>query len=420
MVTRNALLNLVGHLAPLLAALIFVPPLISRLGTERFGFLALAWVLVGYFSLFDLGLGRTLSRLVAERIGTPRETGLPQRSYTALSLTLFLGVAAGVVLVAAADLVCARVLKLSAPLMPEAVPALRILALCLPLVTVTAALRGLLEAGGRFDWVNGIRVPLGILTFAAPLAASTWAPDLVSLALALALVRAAAFLAHWAGCARLYPALTKIAWPHWDAAREMLGYGVWLSVSNVVGPLMVYLDRFVIGATLAVSAVAYYTAPYEVVTRLWLIPSAITGVLFPAMAAATPERAATLYRSGLRSVLILVVPLTVLLAFSAFEWLDAWLGRDFAEKSARVAQVLCVGTAINCVAYVPFTLLQARGRADLTAKTHFAELPIYLVLLSILVSAWGIEGAAIAWALRCAADAAALFFLARRYMAFSS
>ena len=72
MVTRNALLNLVGHLAPLLAALIFVPPLISRLGTERFGFLALAWVLVGYFSLFDLGLGRTLSRLVAERIGTPR------------------------------------------------------------------------------------------------------------------------------------------------------------------------------------------------------------------------------------------------------------------------------------------------------------------------------------------------------------
>ena len=200
----------------------------------------------------------------------------------------------------------------------------------------------------------------------------------------------------------------------------MLGYGVWLSVSNVVGPLMVYLDRFVIGATLAVSAVAYYTAPYEVVTRLWLIPSAITGVLFPAMAAATPERAATLYRSGLRSVLILVVPLTVLLAFSAFEWLDAWLGRDFAEKSARVAQVLCVGTAINCAAYLPFTLLQARGRADLTAKTHFAELPIYLVLLSILVSAWGIEGAAIAWALRCAADAAVLFFMARRYMAFSS
>ncbi len=420
MLTRNALLNLVGHLAPLLAALIFVPPLISRLGTERFGFLALAWILVGYFSLFDLGLGRTLSRLVAERIGTPRETELPQRSYTALSLTLVLGATAGIVLFVAANLICTRVLKLSAPLTPEAISALRILALCLPLVTVTAALRGLLEAGGRFDWVNGIRVPLGILTFAAPLAASTWAPGLVSLALALALVRAAAFLAHWAGCAHLYPALTKIAWPRWNAAREMLAYGVWLSVSNVVGPLMVYLDRFVIGATLAVSAVAYYTAPYEVVTRLWLIPSAITGVLFPAMAAAAPERAATLYRNGLRSVLILVVPLTVLLAFFAFEWLDVWLGRDFAEKSARVAQVLCVGTAVNCAAYLPFTLLQARGRADLTAKTHFAELPIYLVLLSILVSAWGIEGAALAWAVRCAADAAVLFFMARRHMAMTS
>ncbi len=200
----------------------------------------------------------------------------------------------------------------------------------------------------------------------------------------------------------------------------MLSYGVWLSVSNVVGPLMVYLDRFVIGATLAVSAVAYYTAPYEVVTRLWLIPGAITGVLFPAMAAATPERAAALYRNGLRSVLIVVVPLAVLLVFFAFEWLDAWLGRDFAEKSARVAQVLCVGTAVNCAAYLPFTLLQARGRADLTAKAHFAELPVYLVLLSICVSAWGIEGAALAWAVRCAADAAVLFLMARRHMAMTS
>jgi O-antigen/teichoic acid export membrane protein len=211
--------------------------------------------------------------------------------------------------------------------------------------------------------------------------------------------------------------LTVLGWPEGCAAREMLGYGAWLTVSNVVGPLMVYLDRFVIGALLAVSAVAYYTAPYEVVTRLWLIPAAITGVLFPAMSAASFDQLKTLYRKGIAVVLAAVVPLALLLAVFAYNWLDAWLGPDFAAKGARAAQLLCIGTAVNCAAYLPFTLLQARGDAHLTAKVHLAELPAYLVLLWILVPRWGIEGAALAWTLRCAADAGMLFLLAHRRLA---
>ena len=87
MLARNALLNLAGHAAPLAAALIAFPVLVARLDPDRLGFLSIAWVLVGYFSLFDLGLGRALSRLVAERTGTPDETKLPELSQTALGLT---------------------------------------------------------------------------------------------------------------------------------------------------------------------------------------------------------------------------------------------------------------------------------------------------------------------------------------------
>src|SRR5687768_3823520 len=113
MLARNALLNLAGHGAPLLAALFLLPPLVLRLDAERFGFLALAWALVGYFSLFDLGLGRALSRLVAERRGADREHDLPDLSKTALSLTLALGAAAGLILFAAARPICASLLNLS-------------------------------------------------------------------------------------------------------------------------------------------------------------------------------------------------------------------------------------------------------------------------------------------------------------------
>ena len=44
-----------------------VPPLVRLLGVDRFGVLALAWIIVGYFSLFDLGMGRALTKLVADK-----------------------------------------------------------------------------------------------------------------------------------------------------------------------------------------------------------------------------------------------------------------------------------------------------------------------------------------------------------------
>ena len=64
---RNVFWNLLGTGAPLLVAIVAIPMLIEGMGTARFGVLTLAWMVVGYFSLFDLGLGRALTKLVAER-----------------------------------------------------------------------------------------------------------------------------------------------------------------------------------------------------------------------------------------------------------------------------------------------------------------------------------------------------------------
>ena len=67
--SRNTVLNLVGQCAPLVVAIFAIPLLIRGLGTDRFGVLTLAWVVIGYFSLFDLGLSRALTMLVAEKLG---------------------------------------------------------------------------------------------------------------------------------------------------------------------------------------------------------------------------------------------------------------------------------------------------------------------------------------------------------------
>ena len=95
---RNTILNMVGQAIPLLIGVIVIPLIVRGLGTDRFGLLSLAWVILGYFSLFDLGLGRATTKFVAEVLGKGELARLPGLVWTSFVLHLLLGIAAAVLL----------------------------------------------------------------------------------------------------------------------------------------------------------------------------------------------------------------------------------------------------------------------------------------------------------------------------------
>ena len=88
---RNTVLNLIGLGAPLMVAIFAIPFLIDGLGTDRFGILTLVWAAIGYFGLFDLGLGRALTQIVAKKLGTDREQEIPTLVWTALFVMSVVG-----------------------------------------------------------------------------------------------------------------------------------------------------------------------------------------------------------------------------------------------------------------------------------------------------------------------------------------
>src|SRR5206468_4783735 len=63
---------------------------------------------------------------------------------------------------------------------------------------------------------------------------------------------------------------------------KLLRFGSWVTVSQLISPVLVYLDRMLIASFVSLSAVTLYTVPYEVMTRLRLIPSSMMGTLYPA------------------------------------------------------------------------------------------------------------------------------------------
>ncbi|MFO0102495.1 MAG: hypothetical protein ACK53J_11150, partial [Betaproteobacteria bacterium] len=153
---RNFLLNLVGNLAPLAAALLAVPLLLELAGVERLGVLALIWTVTGYLSLLDLGLGRVFVRRFARAdtaADLQREAALLRRVCLGAGL-LALGTGA----LLALALPFAHWLGPDSALAPELPAAVWAVALTLPAVIVTSLLRGALEGRMRFGASNALKL----------------------------------------------------------------------------------------------------------------------------------------------------------------------------------------------------------------------------------------------------------------------
>lgn len=416
---RNSILNLLGQGAPLIAAIFAIPILIAGLGTDRFGVLTLVWVVIGYFSLFDLGLGRALTQQVAEKLGHGREEDVPPLVWTGLALMALLGAVGALALLGLSPWLVRTVLKIPVDLQQDTIAAFYVMAASIPFVITATGLRGVLEARQQFGLVNLNRAALGVFMFAGPLLVLPFSHDLAPLVAILVGGRIASWLGYLVSCLRAMPSLGRATGLDRGAIPALLNFGAWMTVSNVIGPLMVYLDRFLIGALVSVGAVAYYATPYEVVTKLWIVPGAVASVLFPAIAASIRHnraRAAQLYKWGVKYVFIAVYLPALILVALAQEGLEFWLGREFAWHGAAVMQWLALGVLVNSLAQLPFALIQGAGRPDLTAKFHLIELPFYLAGGWWLIQQYGIEGAAVAWVIRAAVDAAALFYAAERLL----
>jgi len=411
---RNAVWNLLSLVTPMVVALGTIPALIRTLGTDRFGILTLAWMLIGYCSLFDLGLGRALTRLVSEGFG---RRNLACAVWTALVLMLALGCAGALIFASASGLLANSALKVPVALRAETIVSLRWIAAAIPLVTLTAGLRGILEARQHFGSLSILRTVTGVLTFVGPLAAARYWGSLSAVILTIAAIRLGSAVAHFILCAVLAPELLSDRHVRLREVGPLFRFGGWLTISNLISPLMVSIDRFLIGMFLSVAEVGYYATPFEIVTKLQIIPSALTGVLFPAFSHALVNdraRARQLYTHGLTIALALLLPLTVIMVTFAHAGLALWLGADFAMHGYRALQLLAIGVLINASAYLPASFLHAAGRPDVTAKLHMIEFPLYIPLVCWLIRAFGIEGAACAWVLRVTLDAALLFWMAER------
>jgi O-antigen/teichoic acid export membrane protein len=405
---RNTAFNLGGEIFAFCIGLICIPYVIRTLGTEVFGILSIAWMLLGYMSAFDLGLTRATTKFVAEAVGNGDHEQVPSLIWTSVIFQLFFGLIGTLLFLFSSHFLVTRVFKIPLPLMTDAEKAFQLLAIAVPIILVTNCLRGALEARQQFHLINYIKVVINILMFSSPFLLIPFGGRLPSIILLMIILRFVAMIVYLE--LTLSPLRQGKQNRTFDRAtlRRLLRYGGWVTVSNVTGPLLIYADRFAIGALLSVSALAYYTGPADVLSRCLVIPASLGSTLFPAFsslqASGAMEKLEDFYARSLKYLVVVMGPPLLLLAVFSRDILFFWLGPVFANNGAIPLRILALATFVTSLALIPYGLLQGAGRPDITAVFHVLELPVHLGLTWLLVTKFGITGAAVAVTVRVIID----------------
>lgn len=411
-VGRNSIANMIGSIVPLLITLATVPVYLRLIGAERYGALAVIWVVFSYLGFFDFGLGQA----TAQRMAKLKESSIDERSrlfWTAFLLTLVLGIIAGVVLWFFADRLLVHIASPSEAIYREAALAILWLMPSLPILLTTSVMNGALQGRERFVEMNVIAVIGNTLIQVLPLiVAYLGFVELEYLVPAALTGRMVAGICLFYKGKTSVPLRMKVSFDK-SAVKPLLNYGGWISVIGAVGPLLVVIDRIVIGSIAGVRAVSYYTIPYSLTSRAMMLSGSLANSIFPKLAGMSEIEAQKLADRSTAILIAIITPLVIIALPLINPFMTAWVGRELAEKGAYVGEIILVGTWINALVVPHNTYLQADGKKlKKVVLIYLFELPVYFALLWLGLKYWGIIGAAVAWTLRVAIDSVLLLCLA--------
>lgn len=407
---KNSIYNLGGFIIPTIVAIPSLGVLARTLGTESFGLFTLAFAVVGYASIFDAGLTRAVIREIS--IFRDDKTERNNIISTATISVALLGILAAVIIYFSVHKI-GVFLNVSVQLTDDFEKSFKVLSLAVPIFLVNQIWLASLEGMERFGNTNIQRTISSSCLAIIPAFFAYYYHSLYYAMLGLVIGRIISLAISFLFSREI---ILTAGWSFkFQTLKRLIMFGGWITVSNIISPVMVYFDRFVISHVLGANKVAFYTAPSEAVARLLNIPAALSRALFPKLSSSTLATDKNKLER-LSYILMLIACLPILLVGMVFanKIMVIWMGPDYAGEPAMILRILLVGFIFNALAQIPFSKIQAAGYAKITATLHMFELLPYLLALYYLTIHFSLIGTALAWSLRVSLDFIALYILSRK------
>lgn len=395
-IAKNSFYNIAGYLIPGVLSIPILGFMARDLGVEKFGLFTIILAIVGYASIFDIGITRSVIREIA--IYKRNKDEILKILSTSAVIVVALGIISGF-LITIFNTKISEFLNVSKFVTKDFLDSLAIVAFSIPLYLLTQVWCSLLEGREEFLKLNIYKTFSSTMVVVFPALALLIESSLSYAVMGLLVARFLSLLLIKLYC-RDFSSNFKF---HNYVFKRLILFGGWVAVSNFISPIMSYFDRFILANKMGASMVGFYTAPSEAISRISMLPSAVARTIFPMLSSGEDDSGKIKITSYIL-VLLFVIPVGCFCAYFSYDIMSLWLGNEYALKSYIIFQILILGFVFNSIAQIPFASIQSNGRSKTTAILHLCELFPYLILLYYLIDQYGLVGAAWAWTIRMFID----------------
>jgi O-antigen/teichoic acid export membrane protein len=240
-----------------------------------------------------------------------------------------------------------------------------------PLLQSTTTLVIALPAAALFD-LEGAVVGLAVATISVALATTAWT-------------------------GRLLPPMSEAA--NAGQLRRAAWFGIKGYLANALQLLNYRLDLFILAAVASTVDVGTYAVAVAVTSLVWLVPGALSDVLFPRVAHLSARRHETdremVETKSLRHASLAVAIATVALAIGLEVLVVPIYGEAF-RPAIRLGLILLPGAALLAISAVLLSTIVGRGRPSLSLYVVSITTPITILLYVTLIPWLHATGAAVA------------------------
>jgi O-antigen/teichoic acid export membrane protein len=197
----------------------------------------------------------------------------------------------------------------------------------------------------------------------------------------------------------IYPEV-QLRKPRRALMKKVASFSGYSYLSRLATITFVNADNLIIGAVVGVTAVSFFTVPFQLAQRAFNIITRASMVIFPAASALVAQGQLDELRSAYivstRYVTYLTGCVLILLTVGARELLHYWAGAAFDEAAALILIVLALSIFIDALTMIPSLVNDGLGHPQNTGVFAIVRAALGLGLGYLAVKHYGILGAAVA------------------------
>lgn len=387
---RSLLFSYAGFILPASLGVFLLPILVGFLGPERFSLFTTLFVIGIFLVSLDFGISASITRQTSKALATKNQSYASEIIGTGLSLMFVLGIIIFFGGMAVNEIYLIKNINLELVSIDEFNWAF--IAICFGVIPtlLTSALRGGLEGRQIFIAASILRILSGSIALVAPIILAFFVTKLDYIFWFIAILRTLIFIIAFFKTKLILqiPNQSEILNYKRSVFRQLLQYGLWVSVGHIIAGLIVtgIIDRLLLSSVLLPDDILSFSIPKDIIARVLLIPSAISLILLPKLVELFINQPLQDIKCQIFNFYILqIAPFCFFLSAIGPELLIYITANNVSSNSPYLFDVFLLSLLFYMPTYVLHTNLLAEGKPELSALRHVIQIPFY-ILASYLIS----------------------------------